>query len=300
MIPPAEQAALIVTLATDMKAAQEQKSSSAVAAMEGRRHQLLAHHLGFTPQRPIEPVVVLSDSHTLFFAGEDGLNQIKHRRVGFWRPRYITRGLDLLPCFQTRHLGPATAWRAFDYGSSTRALEKIDALVRRELKPGDRVLLSFGEIDCRCHIPEAVQAGKQVAVAVRETVDRFVRLIERLQARGLKTAVWGSAMVTPKAETIRNSPLPVIGPYELRSEIARNFTEILAHACGSRGAGCVSLAGTYHNWNERPDSGFFCDGFHLSQKLMSRALSALRDAGILDLQPMNTRQPTSTPGSTTA
>jgi hypothetical protein len=277
--------AFIAALAADMKSALAQKSAVAVAALEDRRHQLLAHHLGFAPRRPIEPITVIGDSHTLFFAGENGMSQVKHRRVGIWRPRYITRGLDLLPCFQTRHLGPATAWRAFDYKSSTRAREKIRALVRRELPPGSTVLLSFGEIDCRCHIPKAALTGTAITPAVQETVARFLHLATSLRAGGLKVAVWGPAMVTIAEQAVVGNPLPTVGPFPLRAEIARAYCAELNRACAGLAVPCVCLAGTYHDWQSPAAAECFIDGCHLSQIMMASALRALQAAGILTLPP---------------
>lgn len=274
----------ITALAADTKAALENKPTVALAALEERRHQLLAQHLGFTPRRPIEPIYVLGDSHTLFFAGEDGLNQVKHRRVGFWRPRHITRGLDLLPCFHTRHLGPATAWRAFERGSSTRSREKLDALLRHELHPGRRVLLSFGEIDCRCHIPKPVMAGTSVRDAVRPTVERLLKLAQCLRTHELNVAIWGPAMVTNQTATIAGNPLAVVGSFELRAEVVRTFCATLKESCVAQDIPCVCLAGTFHPWNEPAAADFFCDGFHLSQRLMPQALKALLDTGALPLQ----------------
>ncbi len=259
------------------------KSAAALAALDERRHQLLAHHLGFEPKCPVEPVYVLGDSHTLFFAGEDGMNQVKHRRVGFWRPRYITRGLDLLPCFHTRHLGPATAWRAFDYGSSTRSREKIDALVRHEFKPGDRVLLFFGEIDCRCHIPKIALAGNLIAPGVHKTVERFLELMKHLKSRDLQVAVWGPAMVINSDQTVVGNPLPTIGSYELRATVIQAYCHELGQGCASLKIPCVCLAGTYHEWNKPAAPQFFADGFHLSQCLMPDVLRVLRDKGVLTL-----------------
>jgi hypothetical protein len=283
MKPIPDVAAIISALAADTKSALETKSASALAALEERRHQLLAQHLGFEPRRPIEPVYVLGDSHTLFFAGEDGLNQIKHRRVGFWRPRHITRGLDLLPCFQTRHLGPATAWRAFDYGSSTRSREKIDALVRHELRPGARVLLSFGEVDCRCHIPKRVLAGESIELTVRETVARFLPLVQHLKGRDLQVAVWGPAVVASSDRVVEGDPLPTVGPFDLRAEITCRYIAELSEACDPVNAGCVCLAGSYHNWTQPAEADCFIDGCHLAQKMMPQVLNALKDAGILRL-----------------
>lgn len=276
--------AFIAALAADTKTALATRSTVALAALDERRHQLLAQQLGFEPRCPIEPLHVLGDSHTLFFAGEDGLNQVKHRRVGFWRPRYVMRGLDLLPCFRVRHLGPATAWRAFEHGSSTRAREKLDALVRHEFQPGERVLLSFGEIDCRCHIPKPVLAGTPVRDAVRPTVERLLKMAQHLQAHELNVAIWGPAMVTNQTATIAGNPLAVVGSFELRAEVVRAFCDALKESCAAQNIPCVCLAGTFHPWTAPAAPEFFCDGFHLSQRLMPAALKALLDSGALPLQ----------------
>lgn len=291
MKPIPDLTSFIAALAQDTKSALESKSPVALAALDERRHQLLAHHLGFAPRQPIDPVFVVGDSHTLFFAGENGLNQVKRRRVGFWRPRHITCGLDLLPCFQVRHLGPATAWRASDRGSSTYAREKLDALLRYELHPGRRVLLSFGEIDCRCHIPKSVMAGTPVQEAVRPTIERLLKLVKHLQSHELQVAVWGPAMVTSQTATIAGNPLAVVGSYELRTEVVRAFCVALQKACAKVGIPCVCLAGTYHAWGEPAAPEFFSDGFHLSQRLMPAALKALLDSGALALQ-TNSAMPT--------
>ena len=285
-------------LAQDTLAALAAKSAPALAALEERRHQLLAQHLGFAPRRPIAPVYVVGDSHTLFFSGEDGMHQVKHRRVGLWRPRYITRGLDLLPCFRTRHLGPATAWRAFDHGSSTRGREKIDALLRYELKPEDRVLLSFGEIDCRCHIPKLVMTGTSVPDAVRPTIDRLLKLATHLQSRGLQVAFWGPAVITARSQTKNGHPLPVVGTFELRSQIARAFGAALHESCLEQNIPGVCLAGMYHDWNKPAAPEFFSDGFHLSQRLMPQALKALLDTGVFPLQTTTAMRPNTSPRPT--
>lgn len=251
--------------------------------LEDRRHLLLARQLGFEPRRPVIPLYVIGDSHALFFSGSDGMQQVRHRRLGFWRRRYVMRGLDLLPCFHTRHIGAATAWRAGDYGTSTRAREKVELLLHEEIPREARVLLSYGEIDCRCHIPKAVQSGQSVEAAVGATVTRFMRLVDSVRAAGYNVGVWGPAMITPQRQPATGNPFPVIGPFELRSEITRNYAGQLQAAAAARGLRSVSLAGTYHPWSEPAAPDCFCDGYHLSQRLMPHALKVLREVGLLEL-----------------
>lgn len=59
-----------------------------------RRHALLARHLGFTPARPIEPLNVIGDSNTMFFAGAEHLR--------FWTLRAPRLGAPALDQPRTR------------------------------------------------------------------------------------------------------------------------------------------------------------------------------------------------------
>jgi len=249
--------------------------------LDARRHALLALHLGFTPAA--SPLLhVVGDSHAAFFAGSEGLRFHKGRRVwtGFFRIRYVSAFTELLPVFRVFHVGPATAWQVEEPGSSTRAQEKIRTLLRSgDLPPAARVLLVFGEIDCRCHIPKAVLAGASVASATAATVDRFMRLPRRLKAAGCEPSVWLPSLVPQFGDVITPSdvdPLPVVGPQALRDEITAVYCDTLRAACTAEGVRATGL--TPPAADRLADC--FLDGHHLSQRQMP---AALVQAGILPL-----------------
>lgn len=255
--------------------------------LERRRYGLLAKHLGFTPQDHLPLLYVVGDSHVVFFAGAENIVFHKGRRVWtrFLRARYVSAFTELLPVFRVFHIGPATAWQADELGSSTKAREKIDTLVRRrDLPPGARVLLVFGEIDIRCHLPKAILAGKRLEQAVDAAAMRFLRLPLRLRELGLQPAVW-LPTVTPDfgdAENPENiQALPVVGSQSLRDEIRDAYCEILATYCIHSNFPCAGLV--------PPDSiapeHRFIDRHHLSQRLMPAALATLIKSGILPLVP---------------
>ncbi len=246
-----------------------------------RRHALLANHLGAEPDPALETIHCIGDSNTTFFAGAERLRFIRYRRQGWWRPRWINRCLDVLPVFRVYHVGPSTAWKAGDHASSTRSREKIELLLRKDIKPPARILLSFGEIDCRIHISRAVLDGKSCDELVERTAEKFVRLPLWLMNLGYRPVVWGPPQIVPKDENLSSPTFPFIGPLEHRRDITYAYIARLKDHCARHGIPCICLAGTYHHPLERIPQDFFYDGVHLSQRLMPLTLRELRRVGAI-------------------
>ncbi len=285
MIPPLPDATLaeVLALADLLDPLLTRKPRSAATSLDGRRRALLESHLGRPLARPPEPLTCLGDSNTMFFAGAERLRFIRYRRSGFWKPHWINRGLDLLPCFRVFHVGPATAWKAGDPGSSTRSREKIEILLRKDLRPGSPVLLSFGEIDCRIHMAKAVLAGGRIDEVVEKTAAKFVRLPQAIAARGFRPVVWGPPQIIPKDQALSSPTFPFLGPWELRRDITYAYIASLREHCAKAGIPFVALAGLYHPPERKADKALFHDGTHLSQRLMPLALTELQKAGVLEL-----------------
>ena len=278
---PADTLAEVLSLADDLDALLTCKPRTKTTPFDERRRALLEKHLGRPIEGPLEPLTCIGDSNTMFFAGAERLRFIRYRRSAFWKPHWINRGLDLLPCFRVFHVGPATAWKAGDPGSSTRSREKIEILLRKDVKPGSRVLLSFGEIDCRIHMAKAVLAGGKIEEVVEKTAAKFVKLPQAIAARGFRPIVWGPPQIIPMNESLSSPTFPFIGPWELRRDITYAYTARLREHCEKAGIPMIALAGLYHPPAEKADIKFFHDGTHLSQRLMPFALTELQKAGVL-------------------
>ncbi len=264
------------------------RPQSLPADLETRRFELLSRFLGFTPTRPVPRLHVLGDSHAAFFSGVEGLRFYSGRRVwtGFFRPRYVSAFTELLPVFRVFHTGASTAWSADARRSASQTREKIDALLRKDIPPRGAVLLVYGEIDCRWHIPKAVLGGKPIAVAAAETVTRFMSLPCRLAQAGYDVTVWQPSGVTVGEPTPMEArhPLPIVGPQQLRLDVTRAYSEQLAAACQRENIRCAGIVGKYHSWPEPASAECFLDNCHLSQRLMPLALRVLMDSGALPLQ----------------
>jgi hypothetical protein len=280
---PESTLAEVVSLADDLDTLITRKPRTTATPYDARRRALLSKHLGREAPQRIEPLTCIGDSNTMFFAGAERLRFIRYRRSAFWKPHWINRGLDLLPCFRVFHVGPATAWKAGDLGSSTRSREKIEILLRKDLKPGSKLLLSFGEIDCRIHMAKAVQAGGKIGDVVEKTAAKFVKLPAEIAARGFRPAVWGPPQIIPKDEKLSSPTFPFIGSYELRRDITYAYVERLKFHCAEHGIPFLSIAGLYHPRMEKAERALFHDGTHLSQRIMPLALRELQKAGILEI-----------------
>lgn len=260
------------------------KPRTKATPFDERRRALLAKHLGRALPQELELITCIGDSNTMFFAGAERLRFIRYRRSALWKPHWINRGLDLLPCFRAFHIGPTTAWKAGDKGSSTRAREKLEILLKKDVKPGGKVLLSIGEIDCRIHMAKTIKAGKSsIEDAVEKTAAKFIKLLVELKERGYRPALWALPQIVPKDEKLSSPTFPFVGSYELRRDITYAYLERLKAHCGENGIPCVSILGMYHPPMEKATREFFHDGTHLSQRLMPLALRELEKAGVLEI-----------------
>ena len=131
-----------------------------------------------------------------FFSGTDAM-------VDSW-PRSST---DPSGRFRTYRLGPVLAYRLPDLGTSSRGREKLLAtLAYGPVPPRGTVMLCFGEIDCRYHLPRQVELqGRDAEEVVSECVDRYARVVLEVQAMGFTTCVWG---VVPANEVISEEATP--------------------------------------------------------------------------------------------
>lgn len=256
--------------------------------LQERRLELLAQHLGFVPLPPLPQLYVIGDSHAAFFSGTEGLAFFPGRKLftGFLRRRYVSVFPELLPVFRVFHTGASTAWSADAPKSASYTRKKIAALLRHDIPARGAILLVFGEIDCRWHLPKAVLAGKAMASAVCETITRFMSLPRRLNQSGYDVTVWQPSSVTLGDPTPlqKDHPLPIVGPQSLRLEITRVYCEQLQQACARENIRCTGIGGQYHAWTEPASPDCFLDGCHLSQRMMPLALRALIASGALPLQ----------------
>jgi len=137
--------------------------------------------------------------------------------------------------FIVHWFGPATAYKLKSPGNTTRSNERLSHVLRYVVRERDRVLMVFGEIDCRIHIyNQYILKGKQVPMEelINETIESYGVVLERMNVMGVDFYV---ASVPPAAREGNIFGVPNYPPPEERCLINRIFNERLCDYCNRRG-----------------------------------------------------------------
>ncbi|MEO5353509.1 MAG: hypothetical protein H7835_09915 [Magnetococcus sp. XQGC-1] len=159
------------------------------------------------------------------------------------------------------------AWSLIKEETLTRAREKTLSITQTALSNGFRgwILLSYGEIDLRCHIMKsAVKIG--LTNAVSACVDRYIAFIHELKKLYEQVAIWGPAGSTSLDST---TELPVVG-----TELERNYATILFTEMLRQRSGVPVISVLYSTLleNGHTNTHLTGDKVHISHILMPYAI----------------------------
>jgi len=214
-------------------------------------------------------IFCFGDSHVSFFSGRDAI-----------QPVVPEASNDLLPYFRTFHVGPALAYNLVQTETQTRGREKILETLEQQVPPGSRVLICFGEIDCRSHLlRHAWKQNGDAAGVAGKCAERYVRFACELRDRGHVPTVY-NAIPSRHSNTRRDkwdqAAYPAIGTHRERNEITIHFNQAVAALCRNEGLGFL------HNFPELVDASgktreeFYMDRIHLSQRAMPLTLELFK------------------------
>jgi hypothetical protein len=211
--------------------------------------------------KPPAVIHCLGDSHVCFFSGQD---------------RIFQAGLpaqNILPFFRAWHLGACLAYNLVKTGSSSGGREKLFAALRERVPPGARVLLGFGEIDCRAHLlKHAAQNSRPLEEVVAECVDRYFSVIGEVRALGFDVLVYNAP---PSSRRPNRSTYPSFGTGRERNHVTRLFNTALAAHCS------VVRLPFLNNFDDLVPPGaptreyHLMDHIHLAQRAMPATLRRL-------------------------
>lgn len=204
-------------------------------------------------------LTAIGDSHASLFSGVDGL-----------QPVWPETGPSALPGIRAIRLGSRLAH------SLAQNDHPVRALVRKALKHVGRdevVLLTFGEIDCRCHVvPQADRTGKSIEVIAKELARRYVRAVREIVDR--RTAGVLVPPPPPRADVI-DPAFPTRGTFEQRAAATRAFSEALRAACAGHDVRCVSFSSQLVSARGERREEFFQDLIHCRVTALPMACEAL-------------------------
>ena len=214
-------------------------------------------------------VYCVGDSHVSFFSGLDAI-----------QPAWPQRSSQSLPWFQAFHLGPALAYSLSKPNTSVRGREKLFAVLEQSVPAGARVLLCFGEIDCRAHIlKQATKQGRSVAEIVANCLDSYFHAVREVQARGFEVIVYNAVptrLSTPSKRK-RDDDFVAVGSWQQRNAAVRLFNADARKLCLDCGAKFLENYPALVEADDKTVEWFFFDAIHLSQRAMPVTLRALAE-----------------------
>lgn len=216
---------------------------------------------------PVAPIYCLGDSHVSFFAGEDTI-----------QPGWPERAAVGLPWFRVFHLGPALAFNLSRPATTARGRERLFEVLEQAVPTGARVLLCFGEIDCRAHIlKQAVKQNAPVEQIVANCLDAYFQVVREIQARGFEVIVYNAVptrLSTPR-QAKRDDDYVAVGSWQERNAAVRWFNAGAKQRCQDCGAKFLENYSGLVTAKDKTEPWFFFDAIHLSQRAMPLTLRAL-------------------------
>lgn len=213
-------------------------------------------------------IYCVGDSHISFFAGANKI-----------QPLWPRPSKDLIPFFRTFRIGAVLAWSLGGWGSKNRGREICAALLDRgvpesekQIPPGSRVLLSFGEIDCRCHVvAQAAKTNSSIETVVNRLAERYCGFIEEVASWGYRPIIWNVIPSSPD-ETGGTRDYPIVGTCRQRNEATRLINGILEAWCADKGFEFVNVYRHLVDSEGRTLPEMFMDPIHLSQAAMPNVI----------------------------
>lgn len=207
-------------------------------------------------------IYCIGDSHAGFFAGEDKV-----------QPHWPDLPNNTLPMFCSFILGACTAYSLGDSNSESGAGRKIYEVLET-ISKGSRLLLCFGEVDCRTHlIAQAKKQNRPLIDVVSDCVDRYLVEVRKIKFLGYDPILWGVTPTIPdyEIEDLRDlrkyGKYPMIGTYGERLVVVSMFNSLLYRK--AREFKIVNI------FDDVVGGNFFLDAVHLSQRAMGFALNQI-------------------------
>lgn len=213
----------------------------------------------------IEKIYCIGDSHVSFFSGQEAI-----------APLWPNRAEAKISGFEVFRLGAVLAYSLSRNGTRMNGREKLFEILSF-LPKGSKVLLLFGEIDCRVHLLKiATKSSTPIEQVVKRTVEAYYSVVQEVIEAGFNVIVWG-VMPSSGYDTIKNKDYPAYGTSGERNRVTRKFNEELKGKCENDGVPFVDFFECLLDKRDRTKMFYYMDETHLSQVAMKKALSALEN-----------------------
>ena len=212
----------------------------------------------------------IGDSHASFFSGQDMV-----------QPVYPERSQDSLLFFRSYRLGAVLAYNLCKDGTREKGREKLFNLLDNSIPKGEKVMLCFGEIDCRFHLlRQAQKQNRHLEELVNECVDRYYSVIIEIKEKGYSVMVWNVIPSALENNPINNEEYPFFGSILERNRVAKLFNEALSSRILNTNIIMIDIFKRLVTNEGLTKSEYFFDGIHLSQKAMPFVIEKM--VGLVD------------------
>lgn len=206
----------------------------------------------------------IGDSHSCFFYGQDKIAPP------------LEKNDSLIPCFKVYSIGACLAYNLCTSGTTTGGREKVLDLLENKIPLGSRILLCFGEIDCRFHIlKQAEKQKKDVKAVVEDCVKRYFDFIQEIKIKGYQVLVWG-VIPTASDSMQMDHDYPRLGTCAERNSLTRYFNEKLRILLNEESIKFISYFEQLLDGNNITKEQYFMDQIHLSQRIMPAVIEEIR------------------------
>ena len=196
-------------------------------------------------------IYCFGDSHVSIFSGKDGI-------IPMWE-LHLPNTWDKLPQFRTCRLG---AFLAYSIGREEHRGRKMLFEALKEIPEKSKVLLIFGEIDCRVHsLKQAQIQQKSLSEIVIDCVMKYFKTIKIISEMGYEVIVFGGI---PNGSTIVE-----------HHEAARLFDFYIKQECSKTNVFCLSIWDKLINEHGKISGKYYMDSYHMSQAAMPLILEKL-------------------------
>jgi hypothetical protein len=195
----------------------------------------------------------VGDSHASFFSGYDKI-QLEY-------PETTTVKYSF---FRSYRLGAVLAYNVNRTGTKEAGKEKFLQLLEAVPKNA-KLLLCYGEIDCRCHlVKQALKQNLSFQSVVESCVNEYFIFVDKLLEKGYKVSLWN---VIPSSNS-DNNEFPTVGSIRQRNECTKIFNSLLDEGCKERGIAFISIQFYLMDKNFNTKSVYLFDQIHLGQIAM--------------------------------
>lgn len=206
-------------------------------------------------------IYVVGDSHSLFWSGTNGIKDANRFSEDI---PILEKHNDIFKCY---NIGPSLAYSINNYKSKSRGRENFEYLLKTNVIPKySRVLLCFGEIDCRVHLLK--NGFNSMIKRLNDCIYNYFYFID--QIKDIHISIYGP-VASLKDSAYIDPNYPRNGTEYERNITTFIFNKRLQEECIKRNIFFYTNFNFLINDDFTTKDEFFYDGCHLSNKIYSIA-----------------------------